>query len=124
MKKKSKGYWTVEKVAKIALKCKTRNEFQKKYASAYMSAYVGNYMDMVCAHMPYRKKHTWLIFDKEKVEFLKGRVGSLKELRTKFPGAYYQAYRHGLTGLFRKGKARGKSHGLMKIVIDGLAGGI
>jgi len=43
--------WEKEKCQEVALKCKTRFEFQKKYGSAYSSCFENDWLDDVCTHM-------------------------------------------------------------------------
>lgn len=48
---KPKGYWNRGKCMEVALKCKTRYEFQKKYLSAYTASLRNNWLDEICSHM-------------------------------------------------------------------------
>ena len=58
---KPKGYWTREKCIKVALKCKTQNEFGKTYKSAYGAARKNKWIKECCKHMVEIKKpnHYW-----------------------------------------------------------------
>lgn len=48
---KKRGYWNKEKCASVAKKCKSRNEFATKYASAYMACFKNGWLNEVCSHM-------------------------------------------------------------------------
>lgn len=53
--------WTKEECYKKALKCKTKTEFYKKYASASGSALKNGWIDEICSHMNeiYVKRGYW-----------------------------------------------------------------
>ena len=46
-----KVYWTKEKVKEVALKCKSRSEFQKLYGSAYQATFKNGWVNEVFSHM-------------------------------------------------------------------------
>ena len=46
------NYWTKEKCAELALKCKTRSEFIAKYNKAYAAAKYHGWYDEITKHMP------------------------------------------------------------------------
>ena len=49
--RKPPKYWTDENIQRVAFRCKTRSEFEKKYGSAYNAALQKRIMDKVCRHM-------------------------------------------------------------------------
>lgn len=53
---RKRGYWTINRVLKEALKYETRNAFQKGSSGAYNSAFVHGWIDELCEHMTQRKK--------------------------------------------------------------------
>lgn len=69
IRRKVRGYWSIDKLKEEALKYKTRGEFQKFSLSAYSIAHKNGWLDDVCSHMiPQNEKCT---FDKVKEEALK-----------------------------------------------------
>ena len=62
IRRKVRGYWSIDKLKEEALKYKTRGEFQKFSLSAYSIAHKNGWLDDVCSHMiPQNEKWT---FDK------------------------------------------------------------
>jgi hypothetical protein len=53
--RKPPGFWTEDNIQKVALKCKTRVEFEKKYGSAMDAARKKKIENKVCAHMKYMR---------------------------------------------------------------------
>jgi predicted GIY-YIG superfamily endonuclease len=51
----SKVYWTKEKCKEVALLCKYRNEFNKKYKSAYVASSKNGWLVEICNHMQYNQ---------------------------------------------------------------------
>jgi len=56
---KPDNYWTFERCSEEALKYKSKNEFQKKSASAFQKAYVNNWVNDICLHMVRPKQHNY-----------------------------------------------------------------
>lgn len=54
-------FWTKEKCQEVALKCKNKTEFWKKYPSASNSARKNKWLDEICSHMEnkFKKKGYW-----------------------------------------------------------------
>jgi hypothetical protein len=48
---KPSGYWTKEHCHEVALKCKTRSEFQINYSGAYTKSKKCKFIDEICSHM-------------------------------------------------------------------------
>lgn len=46
-----RGYWTKEKCQEVALLCKYRNEFNKKYKVAYVTSSKNGWLSEICSHM-------------------------------------------------------------------------
>jgi hypothetical protein len=55
--RKPQGYWTEERLRRLALQYDTRSRFQKQRPGAYQRAYKLDILDSVCAHM--NPKQTW-----------------------------------------------------------------
>jgi hypothetical protein len=76
--KKPNGYWTKEKCHELALECKSKNEFRKKYPSAYDSSITKKLLNEICLHM-IETSHKWIKDEcaelalecNTKIEFLK-----------------------------------------------------
>lgn len=51
MNKKPRGYWTLERCKKDALKYNSRSEWQKKSGSVYGCAGKNGWRDECCLHM-------------------------------------------------------------------------
>jgi predicted GIY-YIG superfamily endonuclease len=51
---KPRNYWTKERIAVVAKKCKTRGEFSKKYKRAYTVAKIMGIFSKLCSHMRVR----------------------------------------------------------------------
>jgi predicted GIY-YIG superfamily endonuclease len=49
--KHNENYWTKEKCQELALKCKSRSEFGKKYYAAHKYSIKNNWLDEICSHM-------------------------------------------------------------------------
>ena len=54
--RREKGTWTEQQLKDVALKYKTRAEFQKHSASAYQAAWKMGLLDVVCTHMMSRRR--------------------------------------------------------------------
>jgi len=54
-------FWTKEKCQDVALKCKTRSEFYKKYSGASKSSLVNGWINEICSHMNeiYKPRGYW-----------------------------------------------------------------
>ena len=65
MDKKAHGYWKtsegLEEIKRLALLCKTKSEFRKKYNAAYLAAHNQGVLKSVCKHMVQvrREKGYW-----------------------------------------------------------------
>lgn len=61
--RKPSGYWTYEKCKEVALKCKTKSEFLKKYKGAYLKTIKNKWMDDFSKHMiPLGNKYRRMIY--------------------------------------------------------------
>src|ERR1035437_2760108 len=47
-----KKIWNKKNIEKVAILCKKRSEFQKRFQSAYHAAIRQNILDEICYHMP------------------------------------------------------------------------
>lgn len=86
--------WTYENCRKIALSCKTRQEFKKLNASAYLTAAKNKWIDEWLPVSPtyHKANHTWT---KDMCYDIAIKYASLKEFSEKESVAYYAAKRHG-----------------------------
>lgn len=50
-----KIYWTKDKCKEVALLCKYRGEFNKKYKSAYVTSSKNGWLNEICSHMTYNQ---------------------------------------------------------------------
>ena len=75
--------WTKKKCKEVALLCKNRNEFGKKYRSAYIACYRNNWLNEICSHMISRK--SWNKDDCNKVSLL---CKSRNEFSIKYGSTY------------------------------------
>ena len=58
--KKPRGYWTKEKCKEKSLECLSRNDFEKKYKSAYTACIRNNWLNDVCSHLRgYKTRNFW-----------------------------------------------------------------
>ncbi len=88
-----KYYWTKEKCHEESLKCKTRTEFQKKYAAAYIKARKNKWLDEICNHMENKiKPNGYWTLKKCKEEALK--YESKNEWIKKSNSSYVIAHRN------------------------------
>ena len=53
--RKPQGYWTEERLRRLALQYDSRSSFQKQQPGAYQRAYKLDILDSVCAHMSSRR---------------------------------------------------------------------
>jgi len=56
IKHKPNGYWTKEKCQEVALKCKTKTEFNKKYSTASELSFKKGWLNEFCLHMKIKYK--------------------------------------------------------------------
>ena len=63
IRRKVRGYWSIDKLKEEALKYKTRGEFQKFSLSAYSTALRNGWLDDVCLHMTKRKLESFNTFN-------------------------------------------------------------
>jgi predicted GIY-YIG superfamily endonuclease len=63
---RKKGYWEKGKCASVAKKCKSRSEFENKYAGAYMACLRNGWLDEICSHMKGKGKKPNGYWTKEK----------------------------------------------------------
>ena len=77
--KKPKGYWTKEKCTEISLNCLSRNDFKKKYKSAYTISLRNGWLDDVCPHLRGYKSHNFWTKEECQKESLK--YSTKKEFR-------------------------------------------
>jgi hypothetical protein len=91
MSKKPNGYWTEERIREEALKYQTRSAFCKGSGTAYAYAIKEGVLDVVCAHMPVRKKD----WDLEKCKLDAMRFTTRKDWQTQSSGAYDKACSNG-----------------------------
>jgi hypothetical protein len=50
-----KIHWTKDKCKEVALLCEYRNEFNKKYKSAYVISSKNGWLNEICTHMNYNQ---------------------------------------------------------------------
>lgn len=97
----SRFVWTKEKLIKVALLCKTRSEFHKRFQSGYNAAIKIDILDEICTHMPIRVdvsasnnpnfKYTHRIIKDFAVK-----CKTRGEFAIKFPSVYNAAKKQGL----------------------------
>jgi len=87
-------YWTKEKCQEVSFKCENRNQFKKKYRSAYNSAYKNNWLDEICAHMLYESHVSNYYWTKEKCQEIALKCNTRKEFCKKYRSAYDGALRN------------------------------
>lgn len=85
---KVSGYWNKEKCQEVSFECENRNQFNKKYRSAYNSAYRNNWLDEICSHMIKQEQLPANYWSKEKCE----EVASQCQMRSEFCKKYRTAY--------------------------------
>lgn len=92
---KRPGYWTQERCIKVAKKCKTRNEFYKKYGGAYMSSLKNGWLQHVCSHMlgKGKKPNNYWTFNMCQIEASKYKT--LSQFRKNSNTVYVTAQRKG-----------------------------
>lgn len=97
IKRRKKGFWTKEACQKVALKCKTRSEFQRKYGSAYTIAVRNDWLVEICSHMTYLKTPdgSWT---KEACQEVALKCKTRSEFIRKYSGAYDAARNKGFLG--------------------------
>ena len=85
---KPNGYWTFDKVKEVALTCKSRGEFMKKYSGAYSIARRNKWLDEICLHMIeiLKPKRYWNNINNCKNAALE--CSSRSEFKKKYNGAY------------------------------------
>ena len=88
-KHKPNGYWTKERCAEAALKCKTVSEFENMFASAKDATYKNGWRKEICAHMPGRKPSGYWTKWRCAEAALKCKTAS--EFENRFQGAYSAA---------------------------------
>ena len=81
--------WTKEALKKVALKYKTRGEFQKNDQNAYSSATKKGLIDEVCSHMVKSKR-----WDLESVKVLAKKYKHRIDFKNEMNGAYQWARRN------------------------------
>lgn len=83
-----KGFWTKEKCKEVALLCEYRNEFNRKYKTAYVTSSKNGWLDEICNHMVYNQTppNYWT---KEKCK----EVASKYKSRSDFQKNNYNVYR-------------------------------
>jgi len=86
-----KEYWTKERCREIALKCKSRGEFNKKYYSAYNIARLNGWLDEICPHLPRPKPNGYWTY--ERCKEIVSKYKTKKEFRDNNYGCY-QRIRH------------------------------
>ena len=78
--------WNKEKCQMVALKCKNRREFCKKYGGAYKAARINKWLDEICGHMITQKPNGY--YTKERCQELALRC----KTKTEFCNNYSTAY--------------------------------
>jgi len=81
-----KVYWTKERCKEVSLLCEYRNEFYKKYKTAYVTSSKNRWLDEICSHMEYDKRKDY--WTKERCK----EVALLCEYRNEFNKKYKSAY--------------------------------
>lgn len=81
-------YWTKEKCQEVALLCKTRTEFFKKYTDAYYVSRKSKWLDEVCSHMKRKKNKPAGYWTKIRCHKAALKCESRTEFKEKYPGAY------------------------------------
>lgn len=85
---KPKGYWTKEKCLKIAKKCQSRSEFQKKYCKAYHVSWRKGWLKEICSSMEFlRKPHGYWDIKENCINAAK-KCETKKEFAHKYNPAY------------------------------------
>jgi superfamily II DNA or RNA helicase len=87
-------YWTKEKCHQVALLCKKRSEFRRKYVGAYDSSRRNGWLDEICSHMMEIQKHSGY-WTKEKCHQVALLCKTKTEFQTKYGGAYASSFRNG-----------------------------
>ncbi len=88
--RKPPGYWDFTNIRKVALKCKSKVEFEQKYGSAYNAALNLKIVDPVCKHMKnIRRPNNYWTFDK--IYQLTLKCSSKTEFRANYCQAYMAA---------------------------------
>jgi predicted GIY-YIG superfamily endonuclease len=89
-----RGYWTKYEIHKLALHCKSRSEFRKRYRNAYHAAHRKGVMVEVCSHMSKitkYKKHSDGYWTKEAVHAAAKKYSSRAEFIAEMNSAYQKA---------------------------------
>ena len=81
-----KVYWTKERCKEVAILCKYRNEFNKKYKTAYVTSSTKGWLDEICSHMEFDKRKDY--WTKERCK----EVAILCKYRNEFNKKYKVAY--------------------------------
>jgi len=89
--RKPPNYWTKNKCHELALKCKTRGEFQNKYPIPYNISLSKKWLDEICGHMNILKKK----WTKEECHELSLKCKTRNEFRITYNAARIYAQRRG-----------------------------
>jgi len=82
-----KNIWNKNKCKEKALLCQTRNEFRKKYSTAYNAARKNKWLNEICSHMiEIQKPHKYWAFNK--IKELAMTCNTKKEFKEKSSAAY------------------------------------
>ena len=109
--KKATGYWTKEKCQEVSIECENRNQFNKKYRSAYNSAYRNNWLDEICNHMTYENHLHDNYWNKEKCQEVSLRYQTRSDFCKKYKTAYNKSLKYGwLDEICSHMKICGNSH--------------
>ena len=84
-----KVYWTKEKCKEVALLCKYRNEFNKRYKVAYVISSRNGWLTEICSNMEYDNVTPPYFWTKEKCK----EVASKYRSRSDFQRGDYNVYR-------------------------------
>lgn len=83
-------YWSKDKCFNVALECKTRKEFYKKYHSAYVIASKNKWLKDICSHMEWKTKPMYY-WTKDKCREVALECQSRFEFQKKYTGRAYRA---------------------------------
>lgn len=90
-----RGYWTKEKCQEVALLCKYRNEFNKKYKVAYVTSSKNGWLSEICSHMNYDNVTPPNFWTKEKCQDVASKFICRSDFQKKEYNAYRRAYENG-----------------------------
>lgn len=89
-----KNYWIKEKCHEVALKCKSKSEFQNKYSQPYKLSLKNDWLDEICSHM-IQSKNPSNYWTKERCQCVSVKCKKKSEFRIKYGSAYNSAIRCG-----------------------------